>query len=281
MSQQAITKINRILHRLDSIIDENGGIKEDTKQLKLSVWKSTRNELSSHIKSIREMVEHRDQIAAKKPHDRQVRQLTAQIRSELSNLKEEYEDLEGLKTSKVKKNTQDDAPEIREQVLDLAQQHISQIESSLSRKKPSREAGERVKRSSLFAQKKNGEPNQPTPTKPLISEQLPELDCDEGLAQIYENIEIQDGKLEVLYNSIVKTTDTALVIGDELDKHEELVEVISDKTQKATEQISDVNKRIKKAIVSVRGGEKCTLDLILLVLVVSIAYYIYQMLSKA
>jgi len=114
--------------------------------------------------------------------------------------------------------------------------------------------------------------------KPTISE-LPDID-DPKFQLLRRNDKLLDDKLLVIEEGVKIAGEIATEMSKELDKQNILIEDLEEEVNKANDTLEGLNLRMKKTLEGIRKGDRFIVDLILIIIILAIAAFIYNSLVK-
>jgi len=237
-----------------------------------------RKKLARDIKSIREQIHERNELMGKDEVKNPVTVKKSQeIRNALKVAIKEAEDLEAMQkkeevrieerklTNKKVKPEEEEEVQKRTEVVLLCKQHIEECRRLEKTTKTNAQAV-------LF--------DSSTDSKdPLISE-LPEIDGDEGFQLLRHQDQEIDVRLGKLSDAVGVVKEMALEMGKEVEMQDIMIGELTKKVQTTNDKLINLNKRLKKTIEGVRKADRFCLDFILLVVILAIGGYLYNVFRK-
>jgi len=116
-------------------------------------------------------------------------------------------------------------------------------------------------------------------TDPLISE-LPDIEGDSGFQMLRENDREIDAKLNTIFGIVTELKEGARAMGQEADKHSGLIDDATYKVDRAVGEIQNLNKRLKETLQKVRRADRFCIDIILVVVILGIGAYLYNVFTN-
>jgi hypothetical protein len=185
------------------------------------------------------------------------------------------------------------APEIehRAEVVELVGKHIEEVEALEKRRYHTKET---EARSELFAGGLSygggGEvsglrsvainmADTPGGVRPATETELPDIETQEGLAQLQRTDEQLDTQLEEISEGVLSLRHLALDIREEVRLQSVMVDEITTKVDGAHDHLHNINKKMKSALTQVRSGDRFILDFIMIIVILGIGTYCYNMFS--
>ncbi len=256
------------------------------------------------------MIKERDAARVdKKATQAYVIELSSNVYAAIREAKEAAERLRDIQRKQAEKNKEKDREAIRQraEVVDLVFQHVAEVEALSKREvedKPN------TTRGALFSGAKpsggagggggGGGPKKRIPggagggggaaaaaaaggggggggiglSDPTQSE-LPDIDIDAGLAQIQRNDQAMDEDIALIAKGVSGLENAAQVMGQELDKQGAMIQHLEDKVDKHTDHLNQLNAKLKDTLNKVGGAEKCTINIILIVIVLGLGSFLY------
>lgn len=103
---------------------------------------------------------------------------------------------------------------------------------------------------------------------------------DGALEQVQMKDHLLDEQLDQVSGGVQVLKDMALDMRGELKKQDVMMDELTTKVTNSSVHLHMINKRMKKTLEAVRGGEKILMDIILICVVLGIGGVIYQMSKK-
>ncbi|KAI4355108.1 hypothetical protein L6164_003912 [Bauhinia variegata] len=102
----------------------------------------------------------------------------------------------------------------------------------------------------------------------------------DGFRQEYEMRKIkQDQDLDVIAEGLHTLKNMAHDVNEELDRQAPLIDEIDDKVEKANSDLKNTNVRLRDTVTKLRSSRNFCIDIILLVIILGIASYLYNVLK--
>lgn len=243
---------------------------KDEEMKKWDDFTKLKKKLSSDIKQVREQIQERNELLGKTDSagntttvrmSKDIRNMLKEVMKEADELaemqKKDSEKLEERK-AKGKKVTPEAEEEIkkREEVVELCRKHIEECK--------------RLERSARGNTTDfNSEDN-----SALITS-LPDID-DPGFKMLVDLDNQIDEKLEEAAKGVAVLKDMAVNMGKEIEMQEMMINELDNKVEKTNQKLMNLNKRLKKTLDKVNSGDKFCVDLILIVLILALGGYLYN-----
>ena len=103
------------------------------------------------------------------------------------------------------------------------------------------------------------------------------LQIGEGLQQIKRNDQQLDQQLEQISKGLTRLKGIAVDQSNEVKLQSVMIEQISDNMDKATGHLNDVNLKLKETLQKAGGATNIIVKMILLILLLGVAAYLYKM----
>lgn len=264
--------MNGLMKRLKKIQDEcvekqgaQAPLPEDADE-----FTRIRRKLAFQVKQIRQLIHDRDEMEKTAPGTVATVELSQQIRNALKEVRTDAVTLDKLqkdeKAGYIKKNKTDPDKEQqierREDVVGTVFDHIEEVK--------------------LLDQKRHGDSafsSKPgAPKDPLITS-LPDID-DAGFQLLRKNDQVIDNMLETVAAGVHELKEIASEMGKEADRQTIMLDDLDGKVNKVNDQLENINIRLRKALESVRKGDRFIVDIILLVVLLGLCGYIYSVVKK-
>eukprot|EP01116_Phalansterium_solitarium_P020746 TRINITY_DN620_c0_g2_i1.p1 TRINITY_DN620_c0_g2~~TRINITY_DN620_c0_g2_i1.p1 ORF type:complete len:276 (+),score=78.57 TRINITY_DN620_c0_g2_i1:60-887(+) len=256
--------------------DEKKKIKEADKAM--DNFTRQRKEMARDVKQLRQQIQERNELLgsagdgtrATVEASARIRRMIQDITTQAGNLekmqKEQEEELERKKAEgKTIKEEDQNQVAHRKEVVELCYKHIKELKFL----EKHGEGGHQAEFIGSFGGKEQ---------TPLVTE-LPDIDGDEAFMLLKR----QDLQIAAFINKASEGIEhlriLALAMGNELEMQDMMLATIEVKVDKTTEHLARLNRDLKKALQGVRRGNRLCIDMILLVVILGIAGYIYNMLS--
>jgi len=209
--------------------------------------------------------EGRDQVAISQAVRNSLKQIKADVKrlDDLQKDGQEELDQKKLKKKNVTKE-QEEELKLRADIVETAWNHIKECE----RLEKSGYGNNQITFKGSF---EDGE-------KPTISE-LPDID-DPKFQLLRRNDKLLDDKLLVIEEGVKIAGEIATEMSKELDKQNILIEDLEEEVNKANDTLEGLNLRMKKTLEGIRKGDRFIVDLILIIIILAIAAFIYNSLVK-
>ncbi|KAF1897805.1 hypothetical protein Lal_00032565 [Lupinus albus] len=98
--------------------------------------------------------------------------------------------------------------------------------------------------------------------------------------QEYEMRKIRQASLDVIAEGLDTLKNMALDMNEELDKQVPLMDEIDTKVDKASSDLKNTNVRLKHTVNQLRSSRNFCIDIVLLIIILGIAAYLYNVLKK-
>jgi len=244
---------------------EKKGTTTDVPEQDLDEFSRLKRKLATQTRNIRQLIKDRDELEKTAPGTVATVEISHQIRSALKEVRNDAAAMSKLqkeeKDSYVKKNKtvpeKEEQIEKREEIVNLVFDHIEEIKG-LDQKRHSE--------GSAFSQKKGADP--------LITE-LPDID-DAGFQMMRKNDQVIDGMLDNIKDNVGVLKEMASEMGKEAERQGVMLEDLEIKVDKVNDELENINIRLRKALESIRKGDRFIVDIILLVILLGLAGYIYS-----
>jgi len=232
-----------------------------------------KKKISRDIKDVRLRIKERNDLLGKTDNNTVTVKMSAQIRTQIKECMKQIEELsvlqqqdqEKLEKKKLKKKPVSESDEkemeYRLEIVDLCKKHVDECKS-LER------SGHKGANSPLFGDDANND-------KPLITE-LPDIDGDEGFQLLRRNDARIDQQLELVSQGVNVLREMAVEMGKEIELQGTMMTELDDKVERAQTHLNALNKRLKDVLTNVRKGDRFIIDFILLVILLALGGYIYN-----
>ncbi|KAJ6251358.1 syntaxin-71 [Anaeramoeba flamelloides] len=255
-----------------------------------------RREIRSQIHSVKEEIHERDQMRKKKSDSNRanIAKINYSIRKKLSKIRDDSERLDELKETEYEDSQKYSRKERKQRKKnpDWAEQQDNELEE-LQEKRDEfinsilNDLEEVDKRFSITFEPKQlrREAINLQETKKNIQIDLnKKLDGEdeneeigERMKQIRLNKEEIDQDLSEIGEGAMELKEMAIQMGETLDTQNEMLVTIEDKMENVQEHLDNVNRKLKKAVDSVRSGDKFCIDFVLILILLGIIAYISKL----
>jgi len=241
----------------------------DPKDDNMDEFTRVKKKLAFEIAEARKLIKERDELELSTAGSRHTVEASHNIRKKLKDIKAEAQNLDGLqkkeKAKFEKKNKSNPEKEAqidnREELVGLVFQHIKEVESLNNRKHGD----------SAFMGSAD--------SKDATITELPNID-DEGFQMLRRNNEKMDKMLDVVSDQIGGLKEIALDMGKAAEQQGVMMDDLDTKVEKVNDQLENLNTRMRKALESIRKGDRFIIDIILLCVLLGIGGYIYSLVKK-
>jgi len=149
--------------------------------------------------------------------------------------------------------------EVREEIVELCFKHIEEC-------KHLERAGSIGNNNAFVDTSRSGN---------VVSE-LPDIPDDSGFVQLREKNQIIDQKLTIIGDGVQVLRSMADEMGKEVEKQTVMLDNLDRSMIKTQSTLDNLNKRLKTQLAKVRGADRFCIDFILIVVVLAIGLYIYN-----
>jgi len=264
--------MNGLLKRLQKIEDEcvdKKGTTTNVPDEDMDEFTRLKRKVATQTRNLRQLIKDRDELEKTAPGTVATVEISHQIRTALKEVRNDAaamsklqkEELEGYKKKNKENPEKEQQIEKREEIVNLVFDHIEEIKQ-LDQKRHSQ--------GSAFAQKKT--------TDPLITE-LPDID-DAGFQLMRKNDQVIDGLLDNVADGVNVLKEMATEMGKEAEVQGVMLDNLEVKVDKVNDDLENINIRLRKALESVRKGDRFIVDIILLCVLLGLIGYIYSIVKK-
>lgn len=259
-----------LLKRLQKIQDEcTDKNKNDAHAEDENVDEFTRlkKKVAREVKEIRHLIQERDQLEKDAPGSVATVEVSHNIRSKMKDVRLDAASLDKLqkeeKEAYIRKNKTapalEEQIEKREEVVGLVFDHIEEC----------KQLDQRRNSGLSYTNTRN--------TDPVVTE-LPDID-DAGFQMLRKNDAIIDDMLDNTIVGVHDLRDMAIEMGKEAEKQGVMMDNLDVKVDKVNIELENINIRLKKALDSVRKGDRFIVDIILLCILLGLGGYIYSIIK--
>ncbi|KAG8459231.1 hypothetical protein KFE25_005742 [Diacronema lutheri] len=255
-----------------------------------------KREIHREIKAVREAIAERDEMLTKEAGSKATVEMSARIRAVIKTVREEHRQMVKIQQTQANRRRGKNVQEIehRAEVVELVLKHIEEVEMLEKRRYQTKES---EARGSLFATSglrgtstgvdvgglRSVVVNMPDGAGPsaggraATDTDLPDIETQEGLAQLARTDERIDQELEEISAGVQDLKHIALDMKEEVRLQSAMVDEITNKVDGANEHLHNLNRKMKNALKEVRSADRFIIDFILIVIILGIATYCYNM----
>jgi len=265
--------MNGLLKRLkkieDDCVEKKGAGDVVQPEGDIDEFTRIKRKVATQTKNIRQLIKDRDELEKTAPGTVATVEISHQIRSAIKDIRNDAAAMDKLQkaeketyTKKNKENPEKETQiEKREEIVGLVFDHIEEI-----RQLDQKRHGD----SAFSTNKKNKDP--------LVTE-LPDID-DAGFQQLKKNDQVIDGILQDISSNVNDLKEIANEMGKEINKQGVMLDDLDVKVDKVNDELENINIRLRKALDSVRKGDRFIVDIILLCILLGLCGYIYSIVKK-
>lgn len=229
-----------------------------------------KRKVAAELAEVRQQIKDRDELELTAAGTRHTVEASHGIRSKIKSIKQDAQTLDTLqkkeKAKYEKKNKtipeKEQQIENREELVGLVFSHIKEVEALNNKKHGDSSFGSGAESSK----------------DPTITE-LPNID-DEGFQLLRRNDAIIDKHLDEIAGSVGVLKEMATEMGKEAEQQGIMLDNLDKKVDDVNDQLENLNTRMRKALESIRKGDRFIIDIILLCVLLGIAGYIYSIVKK-
>jgi len=271
--------MNELMLKLQYIQDQCMDPEERKKRIEaekaMDEFTRIRKQMARDVKQLRQQIQERNEllgsagegtratVEASARIRRMIKEITTQA-EELGAMQEKQEQKLEKRKAKGKPINEEDQKQVenRKEVVELCYKHIDELKF-LERQGAGTHQPEFI---GSFGSKEN---------TPLVTE-LPDIDGDEAFMLLKRQDREIDFKLDAISQGVAHLKEIAISMGNEIELQENMIAALDVKVDKTTEHLARLNRDLKKALQGVRRGNRLCIDMILLVIVLGIGAYIYN-----
>jgi hypothetical protein len=264
--------MNGLLKRLKKIEDEcveKKGAEQAQPEGDIDEFTRLKRKVATQTKNIRQLIKDRDELEKTAPGTVATVEISHQIRAAIKDIRNDAAAMDKLQKSEkdqyTKKNKENPEKETqiekREEIVGLVFDHIEEI----------RQLDQKRHGDSAFSTNKKSK-------DPLITE-LPDID-DGGFQQLRKNDQVINNMLDGISANVNDLKEIANEMGKEISKQGVMLDDLDIKVDRVNDELENINIRLRKALDSVRKGDRFIVDIILLVILLGLCGYIYSIVKK-
>jgi SYP7 family syntaxin len=265
--------MNGLMKRLkkiqDECVDKQGAVVQQGDD-KADEFTRLKKKLAAEVKNIRQLIHDRDDMEQTAPGTVATVELSHQIRSALKEVRQDAVQLDKMqkdeKTNYMKKNKEDKE---KEQLIERREEIVGTV-------------FDHIEECKMLDQKRHGDSafssRSTAPKDPLIT-QLPDID-DGDFQLLRKNDQVIDGMLDNVAAGVNELREIAQEMGKTADQQGIMLDNLDARVDKVNDQLENINIRLRKALESIRKGDRFILDIILLCVLLGLIGYIYSIVKK-
>jgi len=233
-----------------------------------------RKKMATDLRTIRDQIQERNSLMGKNDMGNTVTvRLGRDIRNGIKEVMKEADELEVLQKRQAEKlerkklkgkqidPKEEEDVKARVEIVELCRSHIEECRKL---EKQVRGVG-----GTFFESE--------TPNATITS--LPDIEDESFQLLIKQDDEI-NVKLDDVSKGVAVLKDMANEMGKEIEMQEKMIEELDNKVEKTNAKLINLNKRLKKTLEGVRKADRFCIDIILLVVVLAIGGYLYNVFRK-
>jgi len=242
----------------------------------LDEFTKLKRKIARDLKDIRKEIKERNDLLGETGNNTTSVKMGAQIRTKLAGVVADQQALDGIvkkeqmkiekKKSKGKEVPEEGIKKMEKQadIVENCRKHIEEC-------KLQEKSGYIRDNTLLFMD--NGKGKEPTITE------LPNID-DDGFQTLLRNNDVIDRKLELVSQGVTVLGQMAHEISNQIDVQTQLTGELNTQVDRAQATLDSLNQRLKDQLKSVRKADKFILDVILIVVLLGIIGYIYNVVTN-
>jgi hypothetical protein len=115
--------------------------------------------------------------------------------------------------------------------------------------------------------------------KDALKSDLPDIATREMLQQMVNNDEQIDQNLDDISRGLEEVMAMGKEMNTQLDIQDVMLNDLEKTIDKGTDELLSINRKLKKSLSEIRGGDKVCMDMICLVLMLAVGGYLYNMIK--
>jgi len=266
------TLMDTLHHIADECKDDAEKNKKKQEEKDMDDFTKLKKKISRDLKEVRERIQERNELLGKMDNNTTTVRMSSDIRSRLKGIQKDAEELQTIqqtqqtKLEKKKAKGKQVAPDLereveyRAQIVELSFKHIEECKNL---ERAGYKGGAMVDDSDA--------------PKPTITS-LPDIDNDD-FKELRNQDKIIDQKLEKVQEGVKILGEMANQFGREIEMQEILIAENNKQADKTNAQLENLNSRLKKTLNGIRSCDRFVLDFVLIVVVLALILYIYNMVA--
>jgi len=274
--------LDNLIQRLEYVHDKCRDPKDKKKQeqdeANMDDFTRLKKSIAKEIKETRQAIEERNELLGDNNNNSvATAKMSSNIRSRLRGIEGDIEKLQEIQKKQVDKiekkkakNKTVSEEEVREseyrtEVVDLCQKHIAECYHL---------------EKSGFGNVQNAFFEGYTKKDEKVVSTLPDID-DDDFRLLKQNDRKIDEKLDVIAQGVSVLGEMANEMGKEIEMQGVMIEELTQRVDDTQATLNNLNKRLKKTLEKVRKGDRFCIDIILLIVVLALGGYIYNVVKNA
>jgi len=269
--------LDSVIQRLEFVADKCRDPKErkqkEKEESQMDEFTRLKKQIAKEVKETRKEIEERNSLLGETSNTVATAKQSQSIRNKIREIEANTETLRALQEKQEKKlekkkaknkATEDDIKEMeyRTQIVDLCTKHIAEC-------KHLEKQG--------FANNNTFFEGYTKDEKAVTS--LPDID-DADFQLLKQNDLKIDAKLDQVGQGVEVLRNMALEMGREIEMQGVMIAELDNRVDETNAQLNNLNRRLKKTLEKVRKGDRFCIDIILIVIVLALAGYIYNIVKK-
>jgi len=274
MSLDSLIARVEVIH--DKCRDPKEKKKKEEDEANLDEFGRLKKQIAREIKETRQQIAERNDLLGQTDNTTATAKMSSGIRSRIREVEANIERLKTIqqekadkldkKIAKGKKVDEEDIKEsqFRTEIVSLCTQHIAEC-------KHLEKQGYGNANTAFFEGYTKSD-------EPVVS-QLPDID-DADFQLLRQNDAKIDVKLSQIGEGVAVLKEIANEMGKEIEMQGVMIAELHTQADKTQAQLNNLNVRLKKTLEKVRQGNRFCIDIILIIIVLAIAGYIYNVTKK-
>jgi len=266
--------INQLVSRLEKIEeacqDQKQKKKKEQEEKEMDDFTRIKKKISNELKETRKAIEERNELLGKQSNNAATAKMSQHIRNRMKAIVTETEQLsslvekdkEKIEKKKKKNKTVDEKfereTEAREEIVKLIYSHIDECKH--------------LERTAFG----NTDTFEGSSQSAVVSE-LPDIPDDEGFQLLKKNNLIIDKKLDQVSEGVGVLRNMAEEMGKEIEMQTVMINEVTKKMDDTQATLDNLNRRLRNTLEKVRKADRFCIDIILLIVVLAIGAYIYNL----
>jgi len=267
---QLVTRLEKIE---EACKDPKAKKKKEQEEKEMDDFTRMKKKISNELKEARKAIEERNELLGKHENNTATAKMSQHIRNRMKGIVTDTEQLKSLvekdkekiekkkaKNKKVEEKFERET-EAREEIVKLIYSHIDECKH--------------LERSGYG----NNNTFQPTSAGPVVSE-LPDIPDDEGFQLLKKNNTLIDKKLDAVSDGVQVLRGMAEEMGKEIEMQGSMIGELGKKMDDTQGTLDNLNRRLRNTLEKVRKADRFCIDIILLIVILAIGAYVYNLFRK-
>lgn len=274
--------LENLIQRIEAIHDKCRDPREKKEKEKeeaaLDTFTRLKKQIAKDVQETRKQIIERNDLLGQSDNTVATAKMSSSIRTRIRQIENDIDELETIQKKdetkmekRREKGKEVDEKDVKEneyrvEIIDLCRKHVTECQHL---------------EKSGFGNVANSFFDGYTKKDDKVVTKLPDIDDDEAFLYLKNQDLKIDAKLELVSQGVAHLKDMALEMGNEVDRQAIAISELTQKVDDTQATLNNLNKRLKKTLQKVRKGDRFCIDIILIVIILAIGGYIYNVVRKS